>query len=672
MYCIEHPRILSAYQDIRTQIKLIRWLWFCTSLVVLPHSGFAHNGAIAYAYPVNNIVLDGELDDWPDEMIRYPITQLGAGVAAESETDFHAHFRIGFNQVDNTILIAVEIKDQSIVLDGSRKVNWDTYDGMEVYIDPNHQKSVSEITQYGLYAEERMIFGHKPKWDGIDVVSKVTDTGRVYEWSVKPGINFFPGLTMTFDLAVEDMDSDKSFSWVSWGNNTQKVSNPDNCGDLVLLQPGTEIVSVRGNLDISGLIANPEHLPVRFTNVQNTQFYLQTSSDSLGSYTLNLPVGDYLLDIPANLTMAGDDFYRIALNKPVTVSFRAGEPVNLPVLTPQLIAGPEFPVKKGVLHEFDSDQGEAVDLFIEAYREFYSIPAVSLALIKENEIVYYKTYGVKDAVTEAPVTEETLFEAASITKAVFGFVVLSLAEKGIIDLDKPLYEYLPFEALEVTPEYKKMTARHVLIHRSGLPNWGVPLINTPGTAYGYSGEGFEYLKRVVVKITGKPVEQLLDEELIEPLELCHMEFKDSEELRAVAAIGHFENRPNYGSIIPQEPGMAHSMHTEASAFSKFAIALLDHEGLAPETYVELSKIHTESPSEYWNNQNYREGAGLGVHVRESPFGKVVGHGGNNGDFKCLFEVYQDLDMGYVVFTNSSMGDQLAGDLAEFLVEGHGN
>jgi hypothetical protein len=51
---------------------------------------------------------------------------------------------------------------------------------------------------------------------------------------------------------------------------------------------------------------------------------------------------------------------------------------------------------------------------------------------------------------------------------------------------------------------------------------------------------------------------------------------------------------------------------------------------------------------------------------------VIGHGGNNGDFKCLFEVYQELNMGYVVFTNSSMGDQLTADLAEFLVEGSGN
>jgi len=650
-------------------MKLILTLWFYISLLVLPHSGFAHNGALAYAYPISNITVDGDLNDWPDGMIRYPITQLGAGVAAEGGTDFNAHFRIGFNQESNAIFIAVEITDQSMVLDPSGNVNWDTHDGMEVYLDPNHRKSVSEISQHALYADEKMSFGFDLSWEGIEVISKVTSTGRIYEWRIEPDIKLQPGILMAFDLGVEDMDADKSFSWVSWGKNTQKISSPNNCGDLVLVQPDTKIVSVQGKLETSGFIANPFNLPVRFTDAYNSQFYLQTSIDSLGTYTMSLPAGDYMLDIPTDLMMVGNDFYRIAPNPAKKVSIKYGESNNLPDLAPKQITGPDFKVNQGVLHRFDADQVEAVDSFIEAYQEFYSIPGVSLALIRENEIVYHKTYGVKDATTEEPVTEETLFEAASITKPVFGFVVLRLAEKGIIDLDKPLYEYLPFEALEETPEYKKMTARHVLIHRSGLPNWGVPLINTPGSEYGYSGEGFEYLKRVVVEITGKPVEQLLDEELIDPLGLYHMEFKDSPELREVAAIGHLGSHPTYWSI-PQEPGMAHSMHTESKAFSQFAIALLNQQGLEPKTYEELAKIHTESDSEYWNDPNYREGAGLGVHVRESPNGKVIGHGGNNGDFKCLFEVYQDLNMGYVVFTNSNMGDQLAGDLAEFLVEGN--
>jgi len=283
-------------------------------------------------------------------------------------------------------------------------------------------------------------------------------------------------------------------------------------------------------------------------------------------------------------------------------------------------------------------------------------------------MIYHNTFGVKNSHTNETVNEETLFEAASVTKPVFAYVVLRLAEKDSIDLDKPLFEYLAFDGLEKYPEYKKMTARHVLTHRSGLPNWGVELKTIPGTTYGYSGEGFEYLKRVVTRIMAKDIEQILDDELINLLELYNMEFSDSEKLRKVVASGHFNSQPTL-EPPPQQAGMAYSMHTESKAFSQFAIALLERKGLQAHTYAEFMKIHTEVPKEDWDNQNIREGAGLGIFIRESNYGNSFGHGGSNGDFKCLFEVYPDINMGYVVFTNSDTGDVLAGDLAELLVEG---
>ena len=83
----------------------------------------------------------------------------------------------------------------------------------------------------------------------------------------------------------------------------------------------------------------------------------------------------------------------------------------------------------------------------------------------------------------------------------------------------------------------------------------------------------------------------------------------------------------------------------------------------------MRQIHTKSPKEWWSNPKFEEGSSLALHVRKSPKGNVLGHSGNNGDFKCLFEVFDDLDMGYIVFTNSSMGDQLCQDLAPFLIEG---
>ncbi|GJM30046.1 MAG: hypothetical protein DHS20C17_26810 [Cyclobacteriaceae bacterium] len=629
----------------------------------------AHNGAIAYAYPIEGITVDGNLDEWPLDLMQYPIEFVGVGVPATDGADLKAHFRVGYNKGLNTIYIAMEITDQSIMMDTSSFVNWDTHDGVELYIDPDHLDKASSITQYSDYAQKRLTFGAKKSWQGVDLKMKQTQTGRTYEWSIQLDKSLNPGLAIGMDLSVIDKDQDDSYSWVSWGKYAQKLNSATRCGDLVLLEKNTELVDVSGALELSELLSSSSAFPVRFTSQTYPKLQLRTSNDSTGAYKITLPSGNYLLDIPEELLNIDDEFYQIAPNQAVefTASANAAE---APVLTPRQIVGPDLTPEIGILNNFEASQSDLVDQFIETYRKFYSIPGVSLALIKEGKVVYHQTYGVKSTQTNEPVTDETLFEAASITKPVFGFVVLRLAEKGVIDLDKPLYQYLPFEALEVTPEYKKMTARHVLIHQSGLPNWGVPLVRAPGLEYGYSGEGFEYLKRVVCKITGKDIEQLLDEEVISPLKLYHMEFKDSEELRKVAAIGHQGGDPTNWPI-PGEPGMAHSMHTEAYAFSRFAIALLEERGLKPETYSELEKIHTLSPAEYWDSPEYPEGAGLGVHVRTSPFGNVIGHGGNNGDFKCLFEVYQELDMGYVVFTNSNLGDQLAMDLAKFLVEGSG-
>jgi hypothetical protein len=61
--------------------------------------------------------------------------------------------------------------------------------------------------------------------------------------------------------------------------------------------------------------------------------------------------------------------------------------------------------------------------------------------------------------------------------------------------------------------------------------------------------------------------------------------------------------------------------------------------------------------------------GMSLEIRETPWGKSFGHGGNNGDFKCLFEVYKDLKAGYVFFTNSNTSDELLRDMRKFMIEG---
>ncbi|WP_264758367.1 serine hydrolase domain-containing protein [Neolewinella persica] len=191
--------------------------------------------------------------------------------------------------------------------------------------------------------------------------------------------------------------------------------------------------------------------------------------------------------------------------------------------------------------------------------------------------------------------------------------------------------------------------------------------------YGYSGEGFEYLKKVVVGGVGDhlpdSIQRLLDEEVLEPFGMSNTYFKRDPKLSERGISGHLHLRPTvqeYGLW----PGMAFSMHTNAQDFAPFAIALLERKGLRPEQAEDMFSYHTLQPEENFM-EGYKAGFGLGIALRDSPYGLVFGHGGNNGDFRCQFEVYDELKMGYIIFTNSSTGGPLNFDLFRFLVEGEG-
>src|SRR5678809_1112706 len=96
--------------------------------------------------------------------------------------------------------------------------------------------------------------------------------------------------------------------------------------------------------------------------------------------------------------------------------------------------------------------------------------------------------------------------------------------------------------------------------------------------------------------------------------------------------------------------------------------MLEQKGLKAETTIAFSRgililtMEDKKP-------RYPAYMGESLEIREAPFGKSFGHGGNNGDFKCKFEVYKDLKMGYVIFTNSNTSDPLLEAMRQFLVKG---
>ena len=134
-------------------------------------------------------------------------------------------------------------------------------------------------------------------------------------------------------------------------------------------------------------------------------------------------------------------------------------------------------------------------------------PGVSVATLGAGRIETRQA-GVLLAGTQRIVTPSSIFEAASLSKPLFAYAVMErLVATGRLELDRPLQRYLSGPYSTADPRVARITARHVLTHTSGLPNWrhhvNEPLVTAfePGTSYRYSGEGMYFLQVVVEAIT---------------------------------------------------------------------------------------------------------------------------------------------------------------------------
>ncbi|WP_299329411.1 serine hydrolase [Parasphingopyxis sp.] len=169
------------------------------------------------------------------------------------------------------------------------------------------------------------------------------------------------------------------------------------------------------------------------------------------------------------------------------------------------------------------------ELLTAAMRE-HRVPGVGLAIIEDGALAWQKGYGVTNIETESPVTEATLFQAASLTKPLFVYVVMKLVDEGRIGFDDRLADFFRPADYVASDWNAAITVRHVLTHRTGLPNWRpaedenaiLQPAFAPGTAYSYSGEAFHWLQQVCETITGLGLHDLVAEYLFAPAGLSDM------------------------------------------------------------------------------------------------------------------------------------------------------
>jgi CubicO group peptidase (beta-lactamase class C family) len=294
------------------------------------------------------------------------------------------------------------------------------------------------------------------------------------------------------------------------------------------------------------------------------------------------------------------------------------------------------------------------------------VPGLSVALIRDSKIAWSRGFGIKSVETKEPVDDGTMFEAASLSKPVFAYAVLKMVEKGQLDLDAPLSKYLP-AYIENDERLNLITARRVLSHTTGFPNWrpmGKPLIIhfTPGERFSYSGEGFVYLQKVVERLTGEPLNEVMRKSVFEPLGMNNSTYVWQDRFDARMSNGHNQIKAPVNKNKNAQANAAGSMRTTAVDYARFVIAIMNGTGLKEETIRRMltpqvkvdagctnctdRKPTTPSESLSW---------GLGWGLQSTPRGDAFWHWGDNGNFKCFVVAFRKQKMGIVAFANSANG-----------------
>jgi len=296
------------------------------------------------------------------------------------------------------------------------------------------------------------------------------------------------------------------------------------------------------------------------------------------------------------------------------------------------------------------------------------IPGLSMVIINNNKVAYNENLGVSNINLNIPVNEQSIFEGASLSKPIFAYFVMKMVEKGVLDLDKPLYEYLPHPGIDPESQeaYKQITARMVLAHQTGFPNHAnnqmIKLAFTPGTDFMYSGEAYQYLAAVIGILKGvgfkDQLNSLFREEVTFPLNMPHSTFIWDDYLESHKVFGH-DNKGNPTSNTLIEGGWNgktfnaySSLHSNASEYARFIIAMLQREGLENETFDEMLKEHTHFKDDNPLKQQIGQtGWGLGFAQKFTKDGVMHMHTGNNHDFQAYAMFVPKQNYGLVVFTN---------------------
>ena len=274
---------------------------------------------------------------------------------------------------------------------------------------------------------------------------------------------------------------------------------------------------------------------------------------------------------------------------------------------------------------------------------------MAAAIVQNQKVVWTRGFGYADLENRVPVTPDTLFHVASVTKTFGSTLVMQLVEKGQLTLDEPIAKYTPSKwAPAITDE--RVQIRHILSHTSA---------GTPGDRFAYSGDRYDAITRVIEKQYGAPFRQVLTQRILEPLEMTgtvpgHDVIDDPELARRYApALARFAKPYSlYGNEIVNAPypdrdiGASAGLLSTVRDLAKFDAAIDRHVFLQPKTQ-ELAW------TPFVSNAGQPQPYGLGWFVEEYRGERLIWHSGNWGfGFSALYLKVPAKQLSLILLANS--------------------
>ncbi|MGY3088712.1 CubicO group peptidase (beta-lactamase class C family) [Hymenobacter sp. UYAg731] len=334
-----------------------------------------------------------------------------------------------------------------------------------------------------------------------------------------------------------------------------------------------------------------------------------------------------------------------------------------------------------------------IDRTVQQLMDSARVPGLAVALLEGNKVRYLHTYGYRNLETKAPLEPQTAMYGASLSKAVFAYLVMQLVQEKRLDLDRPLAEYLPkplpeydaYHDLADDARWPRLTARMALTHTTGLPNWRwiapdkkLRFQFEPGARYAYSGEGLQLLQLVVETITQKGLVALSEERVFRPLSMAHTSYVWQPAFEQNYALGYDEQGQPLEKHKRTKAGAAGSMETTPADYAAFMAAVMQGQGLAPATKREMIRTQVRIPFKAQfgplasvaapdSNRVIKLGYGLGWGTFESPYGHAYFKEGHDDGWENHSVIFGERKVGLLLLGNSSNADKIFKALLERLL-----